>query len=524
MSITIGKIFDLTVQKFPNKEALYDVKKNVRYTYKEWSLEVKRLANALLNEGVKKGDRVSTFLFNTEELATTMLACAKIGAVFNPINFRLQPEEVAYIIQDAAPKLLIYEKSLEPVIASIAGRFSGTGFWIIDGEASSFSFDYHGKVKGASTEEVDAAVYENDTYAIMYTSGTTGRPKGVVHCHRNMAEQSLIVISSTKLESEDVGLVTAPMFHCAELHCAVIPRIHVGALNVILHHFEPKKVLELIQEEKITKFFAAPTMWNMLLQEKFNDYDLSSLTLGLYGAAPMAPALVRACHEQLGISLVQAYGMTEMGPAITFLSENDQLSKAGSAGQACLNHEIRIVRPNEQGPSDPEDVMPAGEAGEIIVKGSCMMTEYFNREEATEKSMYKGWYHSGDIGYMDEEGYLYVKDRVDDLIISGGENIYPREVEDVLHEHKGVLDIAVIGLPDDRWGETVTAFIVKKDQAVTEQELDEWCKNSSQLARYKRPRQYMFVDVLPRNASGKLQKFVLRKQMEELFSGEQASR
>lgn len=234
----------------------------------------------------------------------------------------------------------------------------------------------------------------------------------------------------------------------------------------------------------------------------------------------MAPALVRACHEMLGISLVQAYGMTEMGPAITFLSEKDQLRKAGSAGQACLNHEIRIVRPNEDGPSDPEDMLPAGEAGEILVKGPCVMSAYFNREEATAAAMYKGWYHSGDIGYLDEEGFLYVKDRVDDMIISGGENIYPREVEDVLYEHPAVLDVAIVGLPDDRWGETVTAFVVKKNDSLTEDELDAFCLNSSELARYKRPRKYMFVDALPRNASGKIQKFVLRKQMEELVTGE----
>jgi fatty-acyl-CoA synthase len=307
------------------------------------------------------------------------------------------------------------------------------------------------------------------------------------------------------------------MFHCAELHCAFLPRVHVGASNVVLHQFQPKKVLSLIEEKKITKLFAAPTMWNMILQEDLKQYDISSLKIGLYGAAPMAPSLVHACHDQLGISLVQAYGMTEMGPAITFLGEKDQLTKAGSAGQACLNHEIRIVRPNENGPSEPEDVLPPGETGEIIVKGPCMMTGYFQREEATEKTLYKGWYHSGDIGYLDEDGYLWVKDRVDDMIISGGENIYPREVEDVLHAHKGVLDAAVVGQPDDRWGETVTAFVVKKESSVTEEELDQWCKNSDELANYKRPRKYVFLEALPRNASGKIQKFVLRKQLEDLF-------
>ncbi len=514
-SITIGKIFDLTVTNYPNKLALYDARKNLRYTYLGWSQQVNRLANALINEGVKKGDRVSTFLFNTEELATAFFACAKIGAIFNPINFRLMSDEVTYILTDASPKIVLFEKALEPVISALENRFSEISFWYIDEDKPAYAASYQEKIEAASIKAPAIEIGENDLYAIMYTSGTTGRPKGVLHTHRNIAEQSLIVIHSTKLETLDIGLVTAPMFHCAELHCAFLPRVQVGGTNIILHQFNPKTVLELIEEERITKLFAAPTMWNMLLQEDLNKYDLSSLKLGLYGAAPMAPSLVHACHDRLGISLVQAYGMTEMGPAIAFLSEVDQLTKAGSAGQACLNHEIRIVRTRENGPSDPNNTVLAGETGEIIVQGPCMMKEYFGRPEATEIAMYKGWYHSGDIGYLDEEGYLWVNDRVDDMIISGGENIYPREIEDALHGHPSVLDVAVVGEPDDYWGESVTAFVVRKNANVSEEELDAYCKTSNQLANYKRPRKYIFLDALPRNASGKIQKFILRKQMEE---------
>ncbi|WP_040206142.1 fatty acid--CoA ligase [Neobacillus jeddahensis] len=518
MGTTIGKIFDLTVKRFPNKEAIYDVRKNVRYTYKEWNEQVNRLANALIKEGVQKGDRVSTFMFNTEELGTALFACAKIGAIFNPINFRLMPEEVAYILSDASPKVVLFEKALESVISAIEDRFDSMSFWFIDEDKPEYASYYQEKLAASSPDVVQAVVNENDIYAFIYTSGTTGRPKGVMHSHRNMVDQSVLCIASTKLDASDVGLVTAPMFHCAELHCAFIPRVHVGARNVILHQFHPKTILQLFEQEKITKLFAAPTMWNMLLQEDLSQYDISSLKLGLYGAAPMAPALVRALHDQMGVSLVQAYGMTEMGPAISFLSEFDQLRKAGSAGQAALSHDIRVVRTREDGPSDPDDIVPVGETGEIIVQGPCMMIGYFNRDEATENAMYKGWYHSGDIGYLDDEGYLFVNDRVDDMIISGGENIYPREVEDVLHAHAGVLDVAIVGQPDDRWGETVTAFVVKKDPNVTEQELDDYCKNSDQLANYKRPRKYVFCEALPRNASGKIQKFVLRKQLEELFA------
>ncbi|MFO1444895.1 fatty acid--CoA ligase [Bacillus sp. Bva_UNVM-123] len=523
-SMTIGKIFDLTVNKYPNKAAIYDARKDMRFTYKEWSLQVNRLANVLLNEGVKKGDRVSTFLYNTEELATAFFACAKIGAVFNPINYRLMSEEVSYIFQDANPKVVLFEKALEPVITAVENRFDHITFLFIDAETPAYAKSYKLLVEGASNKEIAIELNENDFYAIMYTSGTTGRPKGVLHTHRNIIEQSLIVISATKLEFSDIGLVTAPMFHCAELHCAFLPRVHIGGTNIILHQFNPKKVLELIEKEKITKFFAAPTMWNMLLQEDLSKYNLSSLKLGLYGAAPMAPSLVITCHDRLGISLVQAYGMTEMGPAITFLNEEDQLTKAGSVGQPCLNHDIRIVRTREDGPSDPDDVVSAGETGEIIVQGPCMMKGYYGRQAATENAMYKGWYHSGDIGYLDVDGYLWVNDRVDDMIISGGENIYPREIEDVLHGHPHVLDVAIVGEPDNHWGEMVTAFVVKKDAKVTEQELDEYCKNSKKLANYKRPRKYVFLEALPRNASGKIQKFVLRQQLEDIFAQTSSSK
>jgi long-chain acyl-CoA synthetase len=513
--VTLGELFTQTVRKFPKREAIVDIRRNLRLTYEQWDTEVNKLANALLASGVQKGDRVSTFLFNTSELATAFFACAKIGAIFNPINFRLKAHEVAYILEDAAPKVVLFEKMVEPHVANIQADFPHISFWYIDEDTPAYAVNYHERVKLAPSISPQIQVSESDIYAIMYTSGTTGKPKGVMHRHRDMVEQSLVCNSVMRIRETERGLVTAPMFHCAELHCCFLPRVHAGATNIILHHFEPKKVLEIIEREKVTILFAAPTMWNMLLQEQLDKYDLSSLRVGLYGAAPMAPVLVKECKERLGIDLIQAYGMTEMGPAVTFLLEDEQLTKAGSAGRACINHEIRIARPREDGPSDPDDVLPPGEIGEILVKGPCMMVGYYNREEATAKAMYKGWYHSGDLGYMDEEGYLYVADRVDDMVISGGENVYPREVEDVLYEHKGVLDVAVLGEPDEKWGEKVVAFIVKKDPNLTAEDLEEFCKNSDKLAAYKRPRAYYFVDALPRNASGKIQKFLLRQKVRE---------
>jgi long-chain acyl-CoA synthetase len=222
MTITIGKIFDLTVKKFPSKEALYDTRSQVRMTYAEWSDDVNRLANALRSEGVKKGDRVSTFLFNREELATAFFACAKLGAIFNPINFRLMSEEVAFILQDASPKVVLFEKVLEPVIARIENRFQHTSFWYTDDDVPEYAKHYKKQLSEASVRFEPEKVDETDTYAIMYTSGTTGMPKGVIHRHREMVEQSLVLIQSTKLTQHDRGLIVAPMFHCSIVQSCIV--------------------------------------------------------------------------------------------------------------------------------------------------------------------------------------------------------------------------------------------------------------------------------------------------------------
>ncbi|AWC27704.1 fatty acid--CoA ligase [Bacillus cytotoxicus] len=513
MYMTIGRIFDLTVGKYPNKEALVEPARNIRWTYTEWDEQVNKTAHALLAEGVKKGDTVSVYLYNCYEFVNVYLACSKIGAIFNPINFRLKAKEVAYILQDASSKVVVFEKAVEQTVAAIEKDFQNSSFWYIEDDKPHYAESYHEKVQAAPSTEVDIVIEETDFCSMLYTSGTTGHPKGVLHRHREIAEHSMICTYFLKYNRDSIGLSVAPLYHCGELNAGILPRIQVGGKNVILHHFDTKTVLHSIETEKITTFFAAPTMWNMMLQEDLSQYELQSMKVGIYGGAAMAPALVKECKERLFIDLVQIYGMTEMGPVVAFLVEEDQITKAGSAGTLCFSHEIRIVKPNEEGPSEPDDVLPPYEVGEIILRGPCMMAGYHNHDEATAKALYKGWYHSGDLGYLDRDGYLYVADRVDDMVISGGVNIYPREIEDFLHSHPGVLDVAVLGEPDELWGERVVAVIVKKDEYVTAADLEKFCKESDQLADYKRPRHYIFVDELPRNASGKLQKFILRESL-----------
>jgi fatty-acyl-CoA synthase len=512
MRLTIAHLFDQAAAKYPEREGLVDCKKSRKWTYKEFQQDVHKTANALLNKGIQKGDKVSTILYNTSELAITLFACAKIGAVFNPINFRLKSSELTFIFNDAKPKIIIFEKAVNKQVTEARNLSeSDAEFWSIDEERPDYAYSYHDTISAEESDLKDMDIEEEDIYAIMYTSGTTGRPKGVLHRHREMVEQALICSHVLKLGPLDRGLVCAPMFHCAELHCSFLPRVLVGACNIILHEFQAQQVLETIDKEKATTFFSAPTMWNMLLQEDFTSFNLNSLRVGLYGAAPMAPVLVKKVKDAIGIELVQAYGQTEMGPAVSFLLDDEQLIKAGSAGKACLGHEIRVVKKGEDKPSEPGNILPPFEIGEILTKGPCMMAGYFNRKEASVLSMYKGWYHTGDLGYIDHDGYLYIADRADDMIVSGGENIYPREVEDILFEHEGVLEAAVFAVPHEHWGEQVAAAIVKK-KSLTEGELELYCKESSRLADYKRPRRYFFIDELPKNSSGKVQKFILREQ------------
>jgi fatty-acyl-CoA synthase len=510
--VTVADIFEQSVLKYPYKEAIVDVQKQVRWTYSEWDGNVNRLANAMLDAGIRKGDCVSAFLYNGVEFATVYFACAKIGALFNPINFRLKADELSYILQDAGTRLLIYEKALAEVVNSVAKRHSEVQYWLTDPDPGDEAVAYQEQILRMSSERPQAEVSEQDLYAIMYSSGTTGRPKGVLHRHREVIEQSMAVIGVMKYSESDRGLVAGPLFHCGELHSGFFARVHVGATNVIMQRFNALKALQLIHEEKITMVGAVPTAWKMMLEQDLSPYDLSSLRIGMFGGESMPPGVIRQCLDTFGIDMVQAYGMTEMGPGIAYLPfprHCPPLHKAGAAGKAVLNHEIRVVRMKEDGPSEPDEQLPVGEIGEIIVRGNGMMTGYHNREEATRDALYRGWFHTGDLGYIDADGYLWIVDRKNNMIVSGGENIYPREVEHVLIEHPAVKDAAVVGTPDSKWGETVVAFIVTGEERVTEEELDRFCREK--MAGYKRPRKYRFIEELPRNSAGKVLHHVLKE-------------
>ena len=509
MHPTLRETLELTAKTYPDRDALVYPRRDQRLSYAEFDTRVNRLANALGALGIEKGDRVSTVLYNGTEIVLTVFACAKLGAVFNPLNFRLPAGEIEFIVDDAGSSVVIFESDTREAVETARNDLDVPEYVYIAEDVPEYARDFWELVESGSEGRPDVEVREDDVYTLMYTSGTTGRPKGVVHEHRDMVEHSLICLAEGDLSKSDIGLSCLPLYHCAELHVNLFPRIQVGATNVIHHEFDPEAVLRAIEEHDITQMFAAPTAWNALAQTQAQlGADVSSLQSGFYGAAPMPEQVLDSCMEHLCEDYLQAYGMTEIGPCGTFQHPDEQRSKQGSAGVPALNHDVRIVEPE----SDPDDEVEHGTIGEILFAGPCTMREYWNRPEATEDSLRerdgRTWYYTGDLGYRDEDGFLYVVDRTDDMIISGGENVYPTEVENVLFSHPDVEEAAVVGEPDDEWGERVVAYVVGD---VSESDLDAYCRASDDLADFKRPRAYYPVESLPKTPSGKVKKFELRE-------------
>ncbi|MEF8840537.1 MAG: long-chain-fatty-acid--CoA ligase [Haloarculaceae archaeon] len=520
---TLGTTLEQSAARVTEKDALVYPRRDQRYSYAEFDASVNRLANALADLGVEKGDRVSTMLYNGTELPLTVYACAKLGAVFNPMNYRLPAGEVEFIANDAGSSVMVYEADTAEAVEGARSDLETVEEYVYvpdpgeerSGETLEGTRGFYALLESGRAERPDTDVHEDDTYGLMYTSGTTGRPKGVVHTHRDMVEHSVLALAECGLRHTDTGLSVMPLYHAAELHARLFPLVHRGCTNVVYHEFEPAQTLRAVEEHEVTTMFLAPTAWNAAaLTAAEGDFDVSSLRIGLYGAAPMPGQVLENCREHLCEDYVQAYGMTEIGPAGVFLYEDEQEAKQGAAGRPGLNHDVRVVEPG----GDPDATVRTDEVGEILLWSTCLMTEYWNRPDATDESIREDpegrtWYYTGDLGRVDDDGYLYVVDRKDDMIISGGENVYPTEVENVLFTHEDVVEAAVVGEPDEEWGERIVAYVVGD---ATAEELDAFVRDSDDVADFKRPRAYYFVDELPKNPSGKVQKFRLRSDEDEV--------
>ena len=509
MDNNVGRFLTRRAALSPHQDGLIDADTGRRFSFREWNARSNRTANALTGLGVRPGDRVAMLVMNSVEFTETFFAIAKLGAVCVPLNLRLTPSELAYILRDSGAETLLFSAELAPVATALHGMEGGdegtsVGRWIGIGlpERPEWARSYEELQSAASDAEPAIGAAEDDLLYIMYTSGTTGLPKGAVHTHNTATWGVLTIQATSDFRHGDRYLLSLPLFHVGAL--TPMTANVVGAVtNVVMRTFDPQRAWQLIQDERITIMLKVPAMLNFMLQV----YDPAKikhpdLRFCWSGAAPLPVALIEA-YAKIGIPVHQVYGLTETcGPAC-LITGDDALTKAGSTGPAFFHTEVRVVG------EDGNDVAP-GEFGEVAIRGKHIMKEYWHQPQATAESIRDGWFYSGDGATIDEDGFLYIQDRIKDMIISGGENVYPAEVEGVLMQHPGIVDVAVIGQASAKWGESGLAIVRRKDEALDEAAVLAFV--SDKLARYKQPVAVQFVDEVPRNPSGKILKRVLREQ------------
>lgn len=483
-----------------------------RMAYGEAAAETHRLANALATAGLKPGDRFAYLSKNSIEFALLYYAASRAGVVPVPLNYRLSPPEWAYIINDSQSKLLFAAGDFAAACQPVCGDLKHVKTCIgINSPAVDGWEDYEKWLSSHPTTAHDAKVNEDADVYQMYTSGTTGHPKGAVLTHAAVSANTKQVENMLKLGSGDRYLLVAPIYHAAAA-ISLFSTVNLGGTAFIQEDFIPPEVVRVLSEEKIRGALLVPAMIQacLMMVPDVAQRSYDDLRYIVYGASPIAEQTLRMAMQAFKCDFLQGYGMTELTAVATVLSSEDHRlaleSKPHlllSAGRALPNTEVRVVDENDH------DV-PNGQIGEIIVRGPQMMKGYWNLPEASEEALKGGWMHTGDAGVMDDDGYIYIQDRVKDMIVSGGENVYPRVVEEVLFQHPAVADAAVIGVPDSMWGESVKAIIVlKQGQEASADEIMDFCRDK--LGGFERPRSVDFAQVLPRNATGKVLKRELRE-------------
>jgi len=500
MKMNIGAFLTKRAALSPKKEAL--VLGDARYNYTELNQRCNRFVNSIVQMGIGFGDRVAILALNEPEFFDLYFGLGKIGAIMVPINHRLAGPEVQYILNDCQASVLIFGQEFASVVESIKDEIPCKHLVAIMDNPAEYAQSYKNMTAGASDKEPEITCGDDDTLTILYTSGTTGRPKGAELTHNGYFGTST-TLRATFGDIGEVLLMPLPLFHIGAL--APVPMcVHFGMKMVFQRAFDPKNFLELLGQEKITWFGSVPAILMFLRQiPDFEKYDWHTVKMALVYAAPVPVTLIQE-YAASGIEIRQLYGMTECtGPATVIDSEN-AIEKAGSCGPPFFHNEIRIVdlEGNNVGPN---------EMGEVLIAGTNLMKGYWNKPAATAETLKDGWLYSGDMGKMDEDGFLYILDRKKDMIISGGENIYPAEIEDVLLGNPKIGDAAVIGYEDEKWGESIKAVVVVKEgEALTEPELIEWCQGK--IGKFKIPKKVVITDQIPRTPTGKILKRILREQ------------
>jgi fatty-acyl-CoA synthase len=472
-------------------------------TYGELASRVTRCAHVLHEAGVRRGTRVAYLGPNHPAFLETLFATTMLGGIFVPLNARLTPAEIDFMLTDSGAEVLVFggESSTR-----VDGLFAGTLPLLVavDGGRSD-AIDYEVELESASSDPIIATVDLDSPCMIMYTSGTTGRPKGAVLSHNNIIWNCLNVVVDVDLRSDEVTLVTAPMFHTAALNMTCLPTLLKGGMLIIEPTFDADAVINVIEQRRVTMLFGVPTMFAALTESRrWAKADLTSVRLLLCGGAPVPMSLITTYHAR-GLSFVQGYGMTETAPGALLVDPRVSRETAGAAGVAHFFSDVRILR-------DDLGAAGAGETGEVVIAGPNVMQGYWGLPEVTEQAFLNGrWFRSGDVAIADEDGVVTIVDRMKDVYISGGENVYPAEVEKALSDHEAVAEAAVIGVTDDTWGEVGKAFVVLTPGAVAgDAELTAYLRG--RLAGYKVPKSFVFVESLPHTGSGKVHKSQLRKK------------
>ena len=480
------------------------------FTYGQLDERANRLANALLRRGLRSGDRVAILSENSHRYVEILLAVAKAGLVSVPLNFRLTERELGFMLTDSGAKSAFVSAEFETVGRSLHAAAPDIALWFGAGGAP--VIDYDALLREAEPVAPSARVQENDLAVLLYTGGTTGLPKGVMLSHRNLLSAFTNIVVQFGFHARDVTLMVLPMFHVAVWQ--VFCHLMVGAKVVLLGRPDVGEILEALQAWRCTSMNAVPTLYNWIVNDpRVDAYDLRSLRLLVYGGSPFPEEVLRKCIARFGPIFAQGYGLTEAAPTVCFLAPEDHVLDGPrskllrSAGREMLFTEVRIADADGW-------PLPAGEVGEVLARGPNIMLGYWNNEALTRECLRDGWLRTGDVGHMDEQGYVFLLDRKADMIVTGGENVYPAEVERVLYAHPAVKECIVASAPDERWGERVQAAVELQSAAqVSEEELLRFCRES--LAAYKCPKRIEFWGELPRSPVGKL----LRKDVKTAFWG-----
>jgi len=510
--MNVGDLLAKAAVRFPNHTAL--VHGDTRLTTRELLERIYRLGNALLSLGLKKGDRVAVLLNNCHQSVECFYALACTGLVLVPMNSRNSAREHLYILKDSESRAVLLGNEFQEIISSILPEAHMVSWAIcVTGRPGKGLLSYEPLLGKASPEKPEVEISDQDIINLRYTAGTTGQPKGVIHSHRSNAIMVYNnLMEGVRIEEGDAVALTGPVTHASG--SMILPHILRGAKVVILSGFDEQALLETIQKERITTLYLVPTMIVMLLAyPELKKYDLSSLKNIRYGASPISPDVLKKAIKVFGNIFVQGYGLTEASMPMTLLSKEDhvldgtekKLKRLSSIGREVYVARVRIMDDNGK-------ILPPGQVGEIVIQSDQVMEGYWKKPEATAETLRGGWLHTRDMGYMDEDGYIYLVDRKDDMIVSGGFNVYPKEVEDVLYSHPAVLEAAVFGVPDEKWGEAVKAAVsLRPGMQATAEEIIEHCKKH--LASYKKPKSVDFVKELPKSHYGK----ILRRQLKEPY-------